>query len=57
MILAYVLTVVAGLCAVALIGFEDIHRRVSGYVKELDKEEAQELPTEQAKANTACPGC
>ena len=41
MIFAFLLTVFIGLCAVALIGLEDSHHRVSRLLAELDEQAAQ----------------
>ncbi len=41
MIVAFVVTVIIGICAVALIGLEDSHNRVSRLLEELDEQAAQ----------------
>ena len=47
MIFAFAFTVFVGLCAVALIGLEDSHYRVSRLLEELDQQGLQQSATER----------
>ncbi len=48
MIFAFVFTVFIGMCALALIGLEDSHYRVTKLLEELDEQAAQRPAQEQA---------
>ncbi len=54
MIFAFVFTVFVGMCAVALIGLEDSHYRVSRLMEELDEQAAQR-PMSMEQAATVAP--
>ncbi len=47
MIFAFVFTVFIGICAIALIGLEDSHYRVTRLLEELDEQAAKRPKTEQ----------
>jgi hypothetical protein len=49
MIFAFVFTVFVGLCAMALIGLEDSHYRVTRLLEELDEQAPQQPDAEQTR--------
>ena len=49
MIFAFVFTVFVGVCAVALIGLEDSHHRVTRLLEELDQKPAEQNTAEQTR--------
>jgi len=53
MIFAFVFTVFIGICAVALIGLEDSHYRVTRLLEELDEQAAQHPVEAEQPANVA----
>ena len=56
MIFAFIFTVFIGICAVALIGLEDSHYRVTRLIEELDEQAAQRsADSEQALSGQTSP--